>query len=323
MCHPELNRDTFYSTSIGATLRLPTYSKEDGLYYFLQQTIKYFKNNEKDLLTQVQYVKEELQSHESFRSALTLLSKRLEPHLHSKTGFVDEDITLPKLSKFFMKYMTPAELQDVSGTRKKTSTVSALNVHFEPQVNAVGGQRRDRKFKEHQQQDNTSYDHPVGPRKIVNPYKRNDGNNNYTVPDRNKSSHHCDACGTYGHPQEQCPVAGKVIHILDWLKRLKPDTRRKFLEEYKKNRLETHRQYLKGKRSRKNLKMRINQLSIKHGSEPDINDIICRTIETTKKDEACLDFGSMDQHYNDWDEPELDDELDEWPEYEDIASAFE
>ena len=69
--------------------------------------------------------------------------------------------------------------------------------------------------------------------------------------------------------------------------------------------------------------MRINQISLKHGDEPDFNEIICRTIEETKKDDNYLDFGSMDMHYDDWDEPELNNEIDEWPDYEEIAEAFE
>ena len=315
MCHPKLNRNAIYSTSVGATLRPPRYDKDTGVYKFLQESITYFKNNDKEPLVQVKFVQEELQPHAPFKSALTVLNEKLQPYIRSDTGFVDEEITLPRLPQFFMSYMSPEELLQVGGNATDPSNASITTNKTDVndiEVSAVttrskrDSQRMPNPYNRSRQQDNRQREEDQPSRK--EPIKK---------------TKHCPACGTYGHTEDTCPVAGKVLHVTEWLERLPSAERREFLKAYKKNRLDTHRRYLEGKRSRKNLKMRINAISINNAEDHNLDSLICCAIADTRKTSPSLDFGSLDNTYADMSEPELDDDVDEWPEYDTISPHFE
>ena len=121
----------------------------------------------------------------------------------------------------------------------------------------------------------------------------------------------CAGCGVYGHTLKECRFTGRVLHIKEWIAKLRPDERRKFLQEYAKDRKETHEKYKKGLRSRKQLKLKIRQINInakkqKSTSGIEVHEQVLSAIDQARKTNPDIDFGTMDKDYVDFHEPELD-----------------
>jgi hypothetical protein len=87
--------------------------------------------------------------------------------------------------------MSPAELLQVGGTRSNDNiTTNAM------EINAVT--TRSNRDKPHRP--NKEYGHPREHRKEEDYEQR-------------PKTKYCPACGTYGHTEEKCPAAGKILHI--------------------------------------------------------------------------------------------------------------
>ena len=214
--------------------------------------------------------------------------------------------------------MSPEELLQVGGTTnsaKHRSNINAIDLDIteDLDIKAVNTHSSrepscQRKFSKEsfRQKDNRNSDDLVGSKDDARPPTK-----------------YCSACGTYGHTTDGCPAAGKILHITEWLKRLTTDERRDFLREYKKNRVDTHRRYMEGKKSRKNLKMQINAISLQNANDQNLDALICCAITDTKKTATSIDFGLLDNNFIDMSELELNNDIEEWPEYEKLAEMFE
>ena len=233
------------------------------------------------------------------------LSDRMLPYVTADTGFIEQAIMLKNLPTFFTSHMKEHELIALGPTHNVSTRINAVKDDHDSdiQIHAVTRSRSTRNGRTPTTPSRRPYRPP--------PQDVSDDEDN-TTSEPPKGNKFCEACGTYGHLEDKCPLAGKVLHIQEWVKQLDPKQRKLFLHNYKKNRIMTHQRYLEGKRARKHLKMRINAIEIEHESHiplpaPSIlNAKVERAIVDARTENPDIDFGSMDLAYRDFKEPEID-----------------
>ena len=140
----------------------------------------------------------------------------------------------------------------------------------------------------------------------------------------------CPNCMTYGHTAEECTKTGAAITINQFLKTCPPEKKRIILDAYRKNRKEAHEQYLCAYKKRCQLKQQIRCLEYDHQFDTNtkewkkldgpasqaLDDLRISCVITAKKETPNLDFGSLDDNYDDLLEPQLnfDPQVDKIPE---------
>ena len=305
--HPSIVKSAYHSTTTIATLTMPTYSPDIGLFNFINDCERYFESNPgKTLLFQTLFVKESLEKDKRFADVISILIPHLKPYIAKDTGFLPCELQLSSLPSFFQNNMTPEALAIVCCPATHSATINAVT---SSPFNNRGGRQHDRKNVRFQEN---------GHKKTYRKYSDNtsDANAGNNDDDSSGPTKICIGCGGYGHTEDECKAIGKIIHIQEWLKGLSSTQRRDFLNAYKKDKKETHKRYLTGLKSRKRLKLKINRLQYDASQniglqlyDASLNDRIDKEILQAQNKEPDIDFGSGDLTYSDLHElePDFDD----------------
>ena len=294
--HPHVVKSAYHSNTTIEAITMPTYSPNIGLFTFIRDRERYFDANPgKTFLFQTTFVKESLEKDPRFADVISILISQLKPYIERNTGFLPRELQLCGLSSFFQNNMKPDALANVCRPDGTSATSATINA-----VHANNGRYNEKKTRFQDQE-----------RK---PYQRN--RNKIVVEDvtddEGESSGPtklCSGCGGYGHTKDECKAIGKIIHINEWLKGLSSQQRREFLTAYKRDKLETHKRYLAGLKSRKLLKLKINRLQYdaSHNMglqlyDASLNDQIENEIKEAHERDPNIDFGSADLTYSDLNE---------------------
>lgn len=156
---------------------------------------------------------------------------------------------------------------------------------------------------------------------ITNPYKRENKPFAPKFQKDNQSSDkplYCHGCRSYGHVVLHCPRTGASILIAEFLAKLEPDRKSEIRKEYLKDRKLAHEKYLLSHKDRGNLKKQIKsiemtifptdaeRLLLTESAVNEYNNLRNTAIANARIHNMNLDFGSLDEVYDDFAEPILD-----------------
>ena len=127
----------------------------------------------------------------------------------------------------------------------------------------------------------------------------------------------CPSCMTYSHSEDVCTKTGAAITIQQFLKTCPPEKKRIILEACHKNGKDAHDQYLRAYKKRHQLKQQICRLEYDHQFDTHkkewkqldgpasqaLDDLCISCVITAKKETPDLDFGSLNDNYDDLQEP--------------------
>ena len=127
----------------------------------------------------------------------------------------------------------------------------------------------------------------------------------------------CKCCLTYGHDAIECTKTGAMISIGEYLRNCTAEKKKEILQAYRRNRREAHERYMKSYKARRELKKQIKKLEFdmfptdqsRVAPDPNTSDeyekIRISYVETALNTDPDLNFGSLDNEYDDLEEPML------------------
>ena len=127
----------------------------------------------------------------------------------------------------------------------------------------------------------------------------------------------CPSCMAYGHDDTNCNKTGAAILIERYLKACTPKKKQQILQAYKSNCKSVHERYKAVYKKRRELKHQIKRLENENlhqensnaapdaRAEANFQNLRVACVEKALNDHPDLDFGSLDTHYDDILEPQL------------------
>jgi hypothetical protein len=257
-------------------------------------------------------VTQQLQTDPRFKTVAAHFSEKVATFIQQNTKFLDVQYSLANVARTVMHFYSPEERDQLCQPRTRQVTFNSLicSTDAELAMTANAFQRNKPAYNR-----STSRDYKANRNSSHDDSTRSPNKRSHNVKTDDKEF--CKGCRTYGHVLNDCNKVGAQITISQFLERLPKEDVQSLKKSYIDNRKKAHEKYLSSYNDRLRLKREIKCVEFDlfptdeerlHPSEQDIgifNNERNRLIVHALKSNYNLDFGSLDDRYEDLVEPIL------------------
>ena len=336
--HPELRTDV-HTSSITDAFTLPTFAAEISIWQYINRMQIHFKevNKTTPQLDILRLIHDQLKLDERFKTASEHLQKQISEY-KSGNGFVPPEYRLNKIARTIMDQYNLKDRQRLSEPRRQTVrslelSVSRMNTRSNTRKFFPRKPTNQQPSEQTQSADDYDYSDQQTARKPLSEYgtETTTSTKEKTVKFQKQppSNKFCKGCLTHGHDIEECTKTGAAISIAQFLRTCSPQRRSQILEAYKQNRKDAHQRYITAYQKRRHLKQQIKSVEydlqfnehdntwkdLSASELQNLDNMRIACVVEAKQDHPDIDFGSLDNNYDDLTEPiiEFDPEKDNIP----------